>query len=166
MSAFLKLTSKGTWRQVFICLRSPLPPCYTLYEYTPGWRGGGGRWTSEKFRGALVHKSGRKYQHNWLYLQSINSIRHQWRRHLRFGVFTEFGPWFLHMNFWQISLFWRRRRCMHTQFCKFQPEFPGFFTGRKKARQKNLWCAHMRATNMGGLQLPSATQHAPVCFIS
>ncbi len=58
---------------------------------------------------------------------------------------------------------------MHTQFCKSQPEFARFFTCKKVSvyctRQKNLWCAHMRATNMGGLQLPSATQHAPVCFI-
>ncbi len=29
----------------------------------------------------------RKYQHDWLYLQSINSIKHQKRRHLGFGVF-------------------------------------------------------------------------------
>jgi hypothetical protein len=56
MLAFLnKLTRKGTWRQVFICLStlnpSPSPcPCYTLYEgkCTPvlihtgkGGRGGG-----------------------------------------------------------------------------------------------------------------------------
>jgi hypothetical protein len=45
-----KLTSKGTWRQVFICLRPPItpPPPYTLYEYNPcnyslrkGGKGGG-----------------------------------------------------------------------------------------------------------------------------
>jgi hypothetical protein len=30
---------------------------------------------------------GRKYQHDWLYLMSINSIKHQERRHLGFGVF-------------------------------------------------------------------------------
>ncbi len=31
---FLKLPTKGTWRQVFICLRPPIPPPrYTLYEY-------------------------------------------------------------------------------------------------------------------------------------
>ncbi len=34
-----KLTSKGTWRLVFICLRppfpSPPPPRYTLYDYIP-----------------------------------------------------------------------------------------------------------------------------------
>jgi hypothetical protein len=32
---FLKMTSKGTWWQVFICLMPPVPPPprYTLYEY-------------------------------------------------------------------------------------------------------------------------------------
>jgi hypothetical protein len=94
---FLKITCKGTWRQVFICprppgvvkqfcrfriwsttqcittvyalhtTRSPPPSRYTLYKYIPlflfkqGW-GGGGR-TSEKVRGALVHK---KYEHDWI----------------------------------------------------------------------------------------------------
>jgi hypothetical protein len=46
--------------------RSP-PPCYTLYEYIPLYlftQGRGARWTSEKVRGALVHKRGRKYQHD------------------------------------------------------------------------------------------------------
>ncbi len=38
-------------------------------------------------RGATVHKRGRKYQRDWLYLQSINSIKHQWRRHIGFCVF-------------------------------------------------------------------------------
>ncbi len=38
-------------------------------------------------RGALVYKWGRKYQHDWLYLQSINSIKRQKRRQLGFGVF-------------------------------------------------------------------------------
>jgi hypothetical protein len=52
MSAFLKkLTIKGTWRQLFIYLRPPIPhpPRYTLYEYMypctyshreGGWGGG------------------------------------------------------------------------------------------------------------------------------
>ncbi len=54
--------------------RSPPPPsCYTLYEYIPLYlftqgMGDGGRWISEKVRGALVHKRGRKYQHDWLWL--------------------------------------------------------------------------------------------------
>jgi hypothetical protein len=30
---------------------------------------------SPKVRGALVHKRGRIYQHDWLYLQSVNSIK-------------------------------------------------------------------------------------------
>ncbi len=83
MSAFLKkFTRKGTWRQVFICLRPPIPsPSPPLLHtiHTPvlihtGKEGRGGRWTSEKVRGTLVHKRGRKYQHDWLYFQSINSI--------------------------------------------------------------------------------------------
>ena len=35
------------------------------------------RWTSEKVRGAIIHKRGQKYQHDWLYLKSLNSIKHQ-----------------------------------------------------------------------------------------
>jgi hypothetical protein len=38
-----------------------------------GRGGGGGKLTREKVRGTIVHKAGRKYQHDWLYLQSINS---------------------------------------------------------------------------------------------
>ncbi len=53
---FLKLTSKGTWGQVFICLRPPFPspPCYTLYEYmypcTYSHREGGGGVVDEPVR--------------------------------------------------------------------------------------------------------------------
>jgi hypothetical protein len=65
-----KLTSKGPWRQVFICLRPPIPSpprCYTLYEYIILYLftqvGGewGGELTREKVRGAMLHKAGRKY---------------------------------------------------------------------------------------------------------
>ncbi len=61
-----------------------LPPTathclYILYVYfVKGGRGGGGQ---REGRGATVHKRGRKYQQELLYLQSINSIKHQWRRH-------------------------------------------------------------------------------------
>ncbi len=70
------------------------PPLYTLCEYihTPvlihTCKGGGGRWTSGNIRGALVHKRGQKYQQDWLYLQSIKSIKHQKRR--------QFGVWCLY----------------------------------------------------------------------
>ncbi len=76
---FLNWPVLGTWRQVFICLGLPAPPpVHTVWIHTPvrvliqpgGWGGGAGGWTSEKVRGATVHKRGRKYQHDWLYLQS------------------------------------------------------------------------------------------------
>jgi len=43
-------------------------------SYAIDWDGQGETWTREKVRGATVRKAGRKYQHSWLYLQSINSI--------------------------------------------------------------------------------------------
>jgi uncharacterized protein (UPF0276 family) len=46
---------------------------YTAFLFTQG-RGRGGELTSEKVRVAKVHIAGRKYQHDRLYLQSINSI--------------------------------------------------------------------------------------------
>jgi hypothetical protein len=36
---------------------------YTVYLFTQG-RGGGRELTREKVRGAIVHKAGRKYQHD------------------------------------------------------------------------------------------------------
>ncbi len=64
---FLKIDLKKLAADV-ICLRPP-PLCYTLYKYVPLYssyshREGGGRSTSEKVTGALVHKRGRKYQHD------------------------------------------------------------------------------------------------------
>jgi hypothetical protein len=53
---FKKLTSKGFRRLVFICLRPPAL-CYTLSKYIP-------LSTSEKVRGAIVHKRGQKYQYD------------------------------------------------------------------------------------------------------
>jgi hypothetical protein len=38
-------------------------------------QGRGRELTREKVRGAIVHKAGRKYQHDLLYLQSINSSK-------------------------------------------------------------------------------------------
>ncbi len=65
----------------------------TLNLFTQGR--GVGRSTSESAREALVHKRGRKYQHDWLYRQSIKTIQYQQRRHLGFGVFTVIWsmPW-------------------------------------------------------------------------
>ncbi len=80
------LPVKGLCGRCYICLRLPpllwphSPPSYTLYtciQYTYSHREGGrgGELTREKVRGAIGHKGGRKYQHDWLYLQSINSIK-------------------------------------------------------------------------------------------
>ncbi len=69
-----KLTCEGTLRQVFYLSEAfslpmtPYYPPYTLYTciysiiiYTGK---GGGDLTREKVRGAIVHKVGRKYQHD------------------------------------------------------------------------------------------------------
>ncbi len=87
MSAFLKnLPVKvrgGRWISVWGPLPSydPIlpPPLHTVYvsTYSHRERGEGGELTSEKVRGTMLHKAGRKYLHDWLYLQSINSIKHQ-----------------------------------------------------------------------------------------
>ncbi len=99
MSLYKKLTCKGTMRQVFYLSKTPLlsydpilPPCTlntckTDYLFTQG-RGEGGELTIEKVRGEIVHKTGRKYQHDQLYFQSMNYINHKYRRHLGFDVFT------------------------------------------------------------------------------
>ncbi len=85
-SSFLKNLPVKEFGGRCLSVWGPPPLCYTLYNYkyipitypcTFSQREGGGRSTSEKVRGALVHKRGRKYQHGWLYLQSINSIKHQ-----------------------------------------------------------------------------------------
>jgi hypothetical protein len=55
---------------------SPLSHCVRV-QYTYSHKGGGGRANKREGRGAIIHKSGRKYQHDWLYLQSINSIKHK-----------------------------------------------------------------------------------------
>ncbi len=56
---------------------NPVTHCKNTNPCTYSHREGGGRWTSEKATWALVHDRGRKYQHDWLYLQSINSIKQQ-----------------------------------------------------------------------------------------
>jgi hypothetical protein len=57
----------------------PLTHCIRVYIILIHTRkgGGGGELTREKVRRALVHIAGRKYQHDRLYLQSRNSIKHQ-----------------------------------------------------------------------------------------
>ncbi len=77
---FLKI---HLWRDLAadVYLYEAPPLCYTLYKYMPLYlftqgRGGGGEDVNQwEVRGVLVHMRGRKYQHDWLYLQSINSIK-------------------------------------------------------------------------------------------
>ncbi len=52
-----------------------------------------GELTGEKVRCAMLHKAGRKYLHDWLNLQSINSIK------LNTRVKTTFGAWCLYSSF-------------------------------------------------------------------
>ncbi len=127
MSAFLKnwpvkvLGGVG----VYLHLRpTPLlwPPYsrhYTLYtcvQYTYLHREGGSR-------GAMLHKAGRKCQHDWLYLQSTNSIKHQQRRHLGFGIFivTLINLW--KVGYWGAFLlagrrsWWRPARRQRSTWC-------------------------------------------------
>ncbi len=65
---------------------TPYSGVYIILIHT--WKGGGGgELTRDKVRGAIVHKAGQKYQHDWLYLMFKNSIKHQQRRHLGFSAF-------------------------------------------------------------------------------
>ncbi len=80
-----KLTCRGTLRLVFICLRprNPfLPPLQAVYVYLLysiliyTGKGGGRVETERRLEGQQFTKLGRKYQHDWLYFQSINSEKH------------------------------------------------------------------------------------------
>jgi hypothetical protein len=86
MSLSKKLTCEGTLRQVFYLSEAPFPsydpilhpPLHTIRIYNilihRGKEGEGEELTRDKVTGAIVHKAGRKYQHDCLYLQSINSV--------------------------------------------------------------------------------------------
>jgi hypothetical protein len=54
-------------------------PYKQLIQYTYSQRRGevGGDLTRKKVRRAILHKAGQKYQRDRLYLQSINTIKHQ-----------------------------------------------------------------------------------------
>ncbi len=75
MSFDKKLTCKCTLRQVFICLRqgTPYTPLTHWYLYT---KGRGRVEPKRRWEGKQFTKLGRKYQHDWLYLQTINSDKH------------------------------------------------------------------------------------------
>jgi hypothetical protein len=83
-----KFPCKGTLRQVFICLRPRTPYIYTsiplplhtvrVYSilFTQG-RGKEGEVEPERrFQRQQFTQLGPKYQHDWLYLQSVNSDKH------------------------------------------------------------------------------------------
>ncbi len=58
---------------------SPPPPTHCIRIcsiLTVLSRGGGGLYQREGYS-AIVHEAGRKYQHDWLCVQSINSFKHQ-----------------------------------------------------------------------------------------
>ncbi len=76
----IKLTCKGTLRQVFICLRPKTqhPPPYTLYTCTPyiylhRERGRGESLTREKGREATVHKARSKIP-TWLIVSLVYKL--------------------------------------------------------------------------------------------
>ncbi len=82
-----KFICKGTLRQVFICVRPrtpcspPLTHCIRVYSLlTYSHREGGGKvgrvQPERRLEGQQFTKLGRKHQHDWLYLQSINLDKH------------------------------------------------------------------------------------------
>ncbi len=86
----LKLTCRNTFRHSFAFLRTnstglPHPPCIyhvrTVYTYIRWYKsdrnmGGRGEVNQREVREATVHKMGQNYQHEWMYLQSIKSVKH------------------------------------------------------------------------------------------
>ncbi len=60
----------------------PFPATHCLNTVRLLWEGGEGGGQREG-RGAAVHKRGRKYQQDWLYLQSIKPVKTTFS----FGVF-------------------------------------------------------------------------------
>ncbi len=65
---------KGLCGRCFICLRPP--PLLWPHTGKVGRGGGGGDQPETRLAGKKFTKLGRKYQHDWLYLQSINPDKH------------------------------------------------------------------------------------------
>ncbi len=69
------------WQEFYLSGALPPPPWpILLYVYTiqytySHWEEG--ELAREKVKRAIVHNTGRKYQHKGLYLQTINSFKHQ-----------------------------------------------------------------------------------------
>ncbi len=113
MSAFLKYwLVKVLGGKVFLCLRpTPLlwphphpPPPHivyvgTLYLFTQGRGGRCGELTREKVRGAMLTMPVENANMtDCLYNLFLNSNKHQYRRHLGFGVFTYIWPMLLPLS--------------------------------------------------------------------
>ncbi len=93
------LNSWRIWSSTGFNTTQPLPATHCLYMYFDTERGGG-TWTREKVRGSIVHKACSKYQHDWLYLQSINICRKvplhinflRWRHFVLVSLYL-ISPW-------------------------------------------------------------------------
>ncbi len=66
--------SSRIWSPTQFNTPRPLPDTHCLYTVLWLWEGEG--WTREKVREAIVHKAGLKIP-TWLYLQFLNSFKHQ-----------------------------------------------------------------------------------------
>ncbi len=92
------------------CTPQPHTACLHIL-YVLLWEGGRGGGGQREVRGATVHKKIRKYQHDWLYLQSINSIKHRQRRHLGFCVFIVTSS--MHKNLHYVEWETATRKLVH-----------------------------------------------------
>jgi hypothetical protein len=80
------------------------PPHFTLYKYISLYLFTQGN--SEKV-GALVHKRGRKYLHDWRNLQPINSIK---------GIDRPFGGRVKSRHIWSLLINWRLGNFFSSHF--------------------------------------------------
>jgi hypothetical protein len=69
---------------VFNRAQHPTPQPHTVLYFDMGRGGGGGVEPGRRLEGHQFAKLGRKYQHVWLYLQSVN-----FDKHLPQGPFTD-----------------------------------------------------------------------------
>ncbi len=137
-----KLTCKGTLRQVFIFLRPRIPYTiphlntaymYTVYLFIKG-RGERGRCEPERrLEKQQFTKLGRKYRHDWLYLQSINSDKHQPQSPFTGQFFMTtfcFGVYIVHWSMYQCILLISGERWVPV-LRGYEQRAPSGFTARK-----------------------------------